>query len=1100
MKSNARPVVVALAASALIVSAVLVGGLLFVLNNNAAKRDQPADNVAALPGDVPAPAVPSEKVSELPPVAAVVEKKEETLVVRVVEKESRRPLREASIVVKRDLVGDQVGDVVYPSGGKRSVQSGGEFQVKLLPGAYRVWAFAPSYSSVSELVTIAEGLGKNVELALTKGLTISGRVLDKDRKPIAAARVAAFQELGGPDDSMIEKLIKLTEIVEMTQEPVKEQTTAPDGTYTIDGLKLAYYKVTAAAGGFTPLSRGYIRPTAQNVDFILPAGSELPGVVIDFQGSPIAGALVQAYPEVESNDIFAVISTKSRPPIETAETDSAGKFVLTSLGSGKYNFIVEAPRHQPGRFQKIAVYEGKNSEQTFSLKPGLVLAGKIVDQDGNGIPGAWIKPTRTGDVRDQNIHISFKDGRIQAGADGHFEFNTLEEGNHSLLAWHDDYAAKQVRDVELGNTGLTISLTRGGDISGKVVEAGTGEPIAGARIQAGDLLDLKKSAITDESGLYVVRGLSGSGRGKRYLAVEAAGYARISNHTVNVEEGRVTENVNFELARTAMVSGSVVNSAGKTVERARIMARRKGANTQVPITVGSAVTEADGSFRIDSVEAGAETWLTVMSSEYLEAESNLFSIAPGEQLDIGQLLVTLGGSIAGVVVDPEGRGVAGASVAIRGESDTEFNPVKTATTDNRGQFRVAGLDAGQTALQAKSTQFLDAVVEGVVVQEGQETREVRIQLRRGNRIAGLIVDHQDRPVRNARIKATEIVSGIKEHQEFTDNDGKFAFNGLLSDGTVTLAVEHNEYSPYASNDPIKIGSEDVLIRLQPLGGVRGLVVDAAGNPVPSFIVQPIIQASEGAGGGAKPASQSRTFQSEDGAFEYKGLAAGTYKVAVSAPSFSAVTVPEVVVSSGEISDVGRIALQEGGIIDGYVVEASSGRPIAGAQVSVIGGSAKFLPTAKAPEKGQTVGNAFTDDRGFFEFRQLRDGDVTVRVRHDGYAGQQQKNVNTRDAATCRNLRVALEVGGTVSGVVLDAKGSPMKNMKVYLTGSGDLAKDSSVNQHTTTDAEGRFAFQALAHGSYKVTAHDFKLASRPSVEFEISPAQASIDAELVFED
>jgi hypothetical protein len=85
-----------------------------------------------------------------------------------------------------------------------------------------------------------------------------------------------------------------------------------------------------------------------------------------------------------------------------------------------------------------------------------------------------------------------------------------------------------------------------------------------------DVADLRKESVTDEKGAYSIAGLYTFGGSRRSMMnVSAGGYARISNHPVTVEEGKVIEGRNFELERTAAVSGRVVDSSGVGLAGAR---------------------------------------------------------------------------------------------------------------------------------------------------------------------------------------------------------------------------------------------------------------------------------------------------------------------------------------------------------------------------------------------------------------------------------------------------------------------------------------------------------------------------------------------------
>ncbi len=81
------------------------------------------------------------------------------------------------------------------------------------------------------------------------------------------------------------------------------------------------------------------------------------------------------------------------------------------------------------------------------------------------------------------------------------------------------------------------------------------------------------------------------------------------------------------------------------------------------------------------------------------------------------------GGLQGVVLDPRGQAVAGASVAIASATQVE----RTAVTNGEGTFTVQGLPAGTYTVEASATGFSIEVHHGVVIMAG-ETASVSLSL------------------------------------------------------------------------------------------------------------------------------------------------------------------------------------------------------------------------------------------------------------------------------------------------------------------------------------------------------------------------------------
>src|ERR1051326_3345329 len=66
------------------------------------------------------------------------------------------------------------------------------------------------------------------------------------------------------------------------------------------------------------------------------------------------------------------------------------------------------------------------------------------------------------------------------------------------------------------------------------------------------------------------------------------------------------------------------------------------------------------------------------------------------QTPAASAVVTNAGSIAGAVLDPEGKAVVTATVLVRNDATSDL---KTVMTDSNGRFQVSGLPAGAYTLE-----------------------------------------------------------------------------------------------------------------------------------------------------------------------------------------------------------------------------------------------------------------------------------------------------------------------------------------------------------------------------------------------------------------
>ncbi|MBN1441659.1 MAG: carboxypeptidase regulatory-like domain-containing protein [Planctomycetes bacterium] len=988
--------------------------------------------------------------------------------VRVQEKESQRKLLLSRLRILRIPDGDTRSQLVEELP-REGAQRGGDFETQLGPGVYHLEASCKGYAGVKRSVTLVKGQEPDVVvLELERGNSISGRILARGGAPIAGAEVYAFQDLGSPDADLEETLKSLIELEDQVREMQARSRRGPDavsgsdGYYQIDGLSPVWYTVRATAGGYSPEEKKWVPAPSENVDLTLAQGGAFEGSVVE-AGSrrPIAGAEVSAYVELEDGGLFDVILAKARPPVGKAVSVAEGAFRFTQLGAGLYNFVVRAPGYQEFTEMKFRIYPGENPPKVFELTPGSVIRGIVRGPDDEPVVGAKVKATQIGgggSPRDQ-VYITFDDDSVQTDEAGAFLFNTLKGDKYMLIVFHQDYQSVQRKDVQPTGDEIVIKLDRGGELEGIVLDAKTGQGIPGAAVAISDVANLSKETVTDENGEYYLSGLNLDSR-HLMVRVKAPGYAR-DRRKPQISSGRRARE-DFELKRTATVEGRVLLSDGSPLADCRVEVRQTDAGSQR--VVGHATSDEEGNYLVTDVEPGTEMRVRIRRKAFLDSFSESFSAEPGERIRVNDLVLQLGGEVQGTVTDMEGRPISGCMVTARRPQNTDISPGDdpTVQTDASGVYLIRGLEAGSIHLLFKATGYVDHVLEGIQVIEGQRNykAENNVKLDQAGIIEGRIVSRDGSPVTGAEVLVQDFADGLRQHRTISDPAGRFRIGTIESKETVNMEVRHDEYREIAV-EGVKVGTRDLHVILDPLGRLRGSVVDSDGNPVMSFTVHPQLQE------GASPTNRPRpkTFNTTDGRFDYGGLADAAYDVHVRSPQYSAASVKGIRVEAGDVVDLGRIVLELGGIIEGRVVEKSTGRAIAGASVRIVQGINMFADRASADAKPLQM----TREDGSFRFTGLKDGSLTVEVKHADYMPETLSSVNTQIAETCRGIVVELGVGGEIYGAVTDETGAAQKGMTVYLMNRGG----ERFNRTATADDRGAFVFRGVPPGRYLVKAHRF---------------------------
>jgi protocatechuate 3,4-dioxygenase beta subunit len=215
-----------------------------------------------------------------------------------------------------------------------------------------------------------------------------------------------------------------------------------------------------------------------------------------------------------------------RSPGMRMKTDDNGRFRFASLKAGRYTLIAFAPGFvTPGentlgsRAKAIDLTDGENVEnQEIALKRGAVITGRVTDANGKPLVEQRVELTRLDDrgqlarvpgfspyansTDDRGIYriYGLQAGRYLVGAGfAQREGSIMLTANRAYyqLTYHPDTTEQskaKVIDLSEGfeATGIDIKMAdakKTYDVFGRVVNADTGQPMAGVRMSFGSLMD-----------------------------------------------------------------------------------------------------------------------------------------------------------------------------------------------------------------------------------------------------------------------------------------------------------------------------------------------------------------------------------------------------------------------------------------------------------------------------------------------------------------------------------------------------------------------------------------------------------------------------------
>jgi len=580
----------------------------------------------------------------------------------------------------------------------------------------------------------------------------------------------------------------------------------------------------------------------------------------------------------------------------------------------------------------------------------------------------------------------------------------------------------------------TVRLDPPRTVSGRVVERGTGRPLAGALVWSRP----------PGPGAPVRAGRDG----RFELALPAAGraslVAAVAGHRADSVPLRAAERVEIALAAARSAFGGVVDQEDRPVAGAevRLTGRRDGGETEtLPKRLGPFRTGADGLFEVPNPPDGRFD-LTV------EAEGYAPVTVPGVEIpgrppvvDLGVVALSAGVEVAGRVVDGDGEPVEEARVLLLPVRSSGWEADLAMGAASVGGFRETRSDAEGgfrfPDLQAGAPVRLQARREGFVPSEPEELRlpeegPVELVLRRPASVDGWVVDGAGRPVARALVTAerlpaesTDLVTGraggpaagtgegsplSAGASAWTSPDGDFAIAGLQAGRWSVRAsapgLREGRSRPFEVDAGDEVPAVEVV--LEEGATLSGRVMESDGAPA----VGARVDLADGAG---RPVALARV--DDTGRFRLSGLPDGAHTLTAVAGDGREVSRPvDLGLGPAEVT----LVLDPGASLRGRVVRAD-GAPVEGARVLLVGGGSE----------GGAV-ETRTDALGRFGWPALRDGSYHLLASAEGLSpGRGSVVVDGRPVET---PDIVLDDGITLRGQVVGVPFEELPGVVVRVRG------------------------------------------------------------------
>lgn len=752
-------------------------------------------------------------------------------------------------------------------------------------------------------------------------------------------------------------------------------------------------------------------------------------------------------------------------------------------------------------------------DQETPVSAYLKVYGTAIDSS-TGLPvvGASVR-ARAENPRQRGDDAGPRSEEVITDENGAFELN-LNPGEYDGVTCVAKGYTRQREAFTGGGAGAGIRIdfhmVPGAAVAGTVSDKESAVPVEGAVIE---LLSASENFIeraarrggmgglrgrTDEKGYYVVDGVP-AGTYRVVVSTRDTGYLFSPEDAISLEAeaGQTYENIDFALRRGAAVAGRVTRQDGTPVARAEIYAmpaqmiqralRQIGFGGFEGIGPLETRSDDDGEYELRGLEHEAEYRVIARADGFAVAASDPFEVTRAALPHRVDLVLTVGSKVSGSARRPDGTPVADVRVLLLPESANAWSMFlgpRTATTGADGRFALEHVAAGPYWLRPEGDfARRNAMVrdDAVAVQVDGLTDVTNVELivepgvprtaEEGQGvIRGTVVAQTGERVAEVRVEAKQTGNPRRTYGTTTEADGSFELTGLVGP---LYDLEVNSDLGTAKQPLVAVGSS-VKLQLTTPAAIRGVVVDATGQPVASCRVSlrdldhtnnvsslvNVVQSMMGMASGGKTTDAY-------GEFEFTRLSPGSYRVKAESSSQGSAESDVIVLAAGE-EDYGIHLVLDPGVAVSGVVVGPSGEGIRGATVQLapqgedatLDFVSHFLPTGMLKTGGVTTSGS----SGEFQISKVAPGVYRLVATHSAYAKAIVDGFVVDAGRDITGYRLVMGKGGEARGT-FTMDGKPQPNSMIAMVGPSGV-------ELVQTDHQGRFEVTGLTAGPHMVVAID----------------------------
>ncbi|MGD0078798.1 MAG: carboxypeptidase-like regulatory domain-containing protein, partial [Sedimentisphaerales bacterium] len=793
------------------------------------------------------------------------------------------------------------------------------------------------------------------------------------------------------------------------------------------------------------------------------------GKVVDDANKPVADAKVTLYqlmPDVGGQELKKA-TTEEQITKEDGSFSFSAETLAKTLADKQYQFAMLIARKE-GLAIGWDNWDMRNDKTTeLAMSKPYELRGIVVDDANKPVVGAEVRismlllgDTKGGpekyrylvSVEPLELLVTTTDSKgvfvfNNIPAEAKAEFTVKKAGMATISTFKPPQSLNSASDYNPGqytvqSKDIRIVQPVEARIEGKVIEKDSSKGIGGVRLicltqNLGGQFGVKP-VVSKDDGTFSFEGLEA----KTYTIRDVPSREKIAQWiikpaTVTTTAGQTSSGIILEASKGGMLEVTIRDNEKKPVAGASIYVRTNNNDKQ-----GASGVSNSGGIAAIRLEPGEYA----LQGAYKEGYSSVrgqqaVTVEDGKTTRL-EIELKANPRVTGVVRDPNGRPVAGATLRICPMGQKETN------SDKEGKFEISwnpeqrGIQESPLVLVARHAgQNLAAAVD---IEE--DTRTFDVNMSPGIVFTGKVVDPNGKPIAGARVgvslRVSNYVTPFNDDIVVTDQDGRYEYKAIAEGQKYSVSARADgygqSYTQVDADDAVNNRLEITPLTLKEATlSISGIVVDVNDKPMANVEVSVNGQGQQYRRGTTDAQGKFTIDKLCEGQVQVNANVSNvrTYLYGNVSAKAGDTDVKVVVGSPGRAEMVPDMANKPSGTLE-VVITDDANEPVAGANVSV------------RKKDGNRWQNGVSDTNGIASLKLLPGEYDLAEIRKEGYSSPREQKTVTIEVGKTVRLEIELKANPGITGIVRDPNGQPVARaaMRIFPWGQ----------KETNSDKEGKY--------------------------------------------